>query len=82
MLIVLEIILTISAWNRGWKWMALLPLGLLLVIGFLWGASIGANGGNINDIPGMLQYGLDIIGIIALILMCVFPKKLEEKTEE
>ena len=34
MLFIAEIILTVVAWRKGWRWQALMPLGIGLVIGF------------------------------------------------
>jgi MFS family permease len=76
MLLILEIILTIFAWRRGWKWYALLPLGIAFAIGFLVGLSTGASGGLVGDIGWVIVF--DIAAVIALIVMCaVKPKSTE-----
>jgi len=76
--LIIEIVLTILAWNRGWKWLALLPVGIALAIGFCMGLGIGASGGSVSDVQGIAVV-FDIIAIIALIIMCVKGKKPKEE---
>ncbi len=83
MLLIVEIALTIWAWNKGWRWYSLLPVGICLGIGFILGIGIGLNGGSANDIGGGVVV-LDILAIIALIYM-ISKKKTpveEEKPKE
>jgi uncharacterized membrane protein YfcA len=77
MLLIAEIVLTIFAWKRGWRWYALIPMGLCLIIGFIIGLSIGASGGSINDIPSV-SIVLDVIAVIALIVLCSIKPKSNE----
>jgi len=44
---ILQIILSIVAWNRGWKWLALIPILVALPLGFL----IGYIGGSMGYTP-------------------------------
>jgi len=69
MILILEIILTIVVWNRGWKAQALIPVGAIFVIGFL----IGLLGGGS---PEVLQNAvfIDILGLVALIVMAITGK--------
>jgi uncharacterized integral membrane protein len=69
MITVLEIILTISAWKRGWRWRALLPLALGCVAAFLVGAAAGANGGSVEDVlPIAVLLELAVVGsLIAMV---------------
>lgn len=69
MIAVLEIILTISAWKKGWRWRALLPLALGCVAAFLVGAAAGANGGSVeNVLPIAVLLELGVIGsLIAMV---------------
>ena len=78
MLIIVEIILTIAAWRKGWRWLALLPLSGVLGIAFLIGFLAGAVGSEQDlIIPCLL---LDLSGLIALIVMTAQkPKKLHNK---
>ena len=69
-MIILQIILTIIAWHRGWKWYSLLPVGLAFGIGFIAGASLGVNG----SIEELSWIRLDIAAIIALIFMAIIKK--------
>ena len=62
----LEIFLTITAWQRGFKGWALLPLGLAMVIGFMIGASsLQTSSG--NNFFGLIW--IDILAIVVLIGM-------------
>jgi hypothetical protein len=78
MLVIAEIILTIFAWRNGWKWWALLPVGIAFFIGLIAGANMAAVGGDISDMGGLIV--VDILAIIALIVM-VSKKKIEKKVE-
>jgi uncharacterized membrane protein YfcA len=75
MLLIIEIILTVIAWIRGWKWRSLIPLGLLVFIGFTVGMILGSLGLD----PLVFQPAgifLDLLGVIALFVMCIVkPKK-------
>jgi hypothetical protein len=68
MLFIAEIILTIFAWRNGWKWLALLPIGILFLIGMVLGFGIAAGGGSIENISAGVIF-FDIIAIIVLIIM-------------
>jgi len=79
-MLIIEIILTIFAWRKGWKWLALLPIGLALLIGFSIGIGIGASGGSVADVSGGAVL-IDIAAIIALIVMLVKGPKSKEQNE-
>ena len=75
MLLIAEIILTIFAWRKGWRWIALIPLASVLIFGFIIGFGVAASGGDISSINGLTTM-LDIIAVVALILLVVNnPKK-------
>lgn len=40
MLLIIEIILTVAAWKKGWKAWALVPIGIPLIIGFIVGLTM------------------------------------------
>ena len=61
MLLIAEIILTVFAWRKGWKWRALLPVGIAFGIGLI----IGASGGGVTE--GIIF--IDVAAVIALIVM-------------
>ena len=62
MLLVLEIMLTISAWRKGYKGFALLPVGIALFAGFLIGYS--------NPGSDALSFiWIDILAIVILVVM-------------
>jgi hypothetical protein len=81
-MIIVEILLTIWAWNRGWKWYSLLPLGIAVFIGLIAGFSIGTSGGSTNDVGWVVVF--DVLATIALIIMISIRKKPidEEKPKE
>ena len=58
---ILEIILTIIAWNRGWNWKALIPMLSAFGIGFIAGA--------INPQIGIEIIVVDVFAVIALVVM-------------
>ena len=75
MLLFIEIILTIFAWRKGWKWLSLLPVGICVAIGFF----IGLTGG---DLEGPAFFVPDLLATLALILMIIKGPKGNVKTEE
>jgi hypothetical protein len=80
MLLILEILLTIAAWRKGWKSRALLPMGFVLFIAFVIGLSIGVSGTNVESTYGVLVL-LDLLGVVSLIVMAsVAPKSAAEVT--
>lgn len=84
MLLILEIILTIVAWNRGWGAKALIPIGASLVIGFAIGFFIGLGGGHITaGVVGIVRI-LDFIamGIIAFMAFVKPVSANETETKE
>jgi len=70
MLLFLEIILTIVAWNRGWKAQALIPVAVIFVIGMIIGV---LSGGNSDVIQSAILF--DILGTIVLLVMAITGKK-------
>ena len=80
LLLLLQIILTITAWQKGWRWTALLPLGIALGIGFIIGLSVGESGGSISDVQGLTIF-LDICAVVALGVMCYRGPKVPEVKE-
>lgn len=83
-MIILEIILTIVAWFRGWKWKSLIPLGSLLAMGFVIGyiyGIFGYTGDSLIESQPWLGL-LDLIGVLILATMCIVtPKKLKNNKE-
>lgn len=79
LLIAAEIFLTFFAWRRGWKWLALLPVGICLAIGFFAGLVVGSSGGSTEDLGWVTI--LDVIAIIVLIVM-VSVKRTPLETSE
>jgi len=75
-MLLIEIILTIFAWRNGWKWLALLPIGIAMLMGFFIGYGIGYAGG--TQIPYEVMF-IDLIAIVVLIVMCAKKKETNEK---
>lgn len=78
MILLLEVILTIAAWLRGWKWRSLIPLGSLLLMGFTMGMILGSLGVDpmVFTPAGIF---LDFLGVVALIIMVIVkPKKFRK----
>jgi uncharacterized membrane protein YfcA len=63
-----EILLTIFAWRKGWKWSSLLPMGIGLITGVSIGFLVGANGGDENSVRG-IGFLIDLLVIGVLIYM-------------
>lgn len=76
MLLALEIILTITAWRKGWRGWALLPLGLGVVLGLVIGSSAGVAGVRAEAVLGPCLI-FDVLVIIALAVMAAkAPRKV------
>jgi len=41
MILLGQIILTVVAWNNGWRWLALIPMASAFIIGFIIGMVVG-----------------------------------------
>jgi Na+/phosphate symporter len=68
MLLIVEIILTIVAWRRGWMWYSLIPVGIGVTLGFLIGVSAASSGSTIDAAsPGFII--IDLIICVALGIM-------------
>ncbi len=67
--IILQVGLTIWAWNRGWKAFALIPLGVTMVIGFL----IGVTSPDAQTLESRALV-VDILCYLAIIAMIIFKK--------
>jgi ABC-type dipeptide/oligopeptide/nickel transport system permease subunit len=81
-MIILEIILTVVAWLRGWKWKSLIPLGTVLIIGLIYGFILGLTG-NFVDTTNVVWVNIfDILAIIALLIMVILPPKNKTKNDE
>jgi hypothetical protein len=79
MLLVLEIMLTITAWRKGYKGFALIPVGLAVLAGL-------AIGSNNPGADALSVIWLDILAIVILVVMIALanvPENEEaKKTEE
>lgn len=80
-MLIVEIILTVLAWRRGWKWLALLPVGIALLIGFAIGFGIGLSGGDASSISGGTVV-IDVLAIVALVIMLIYKREEKPLTDE
>jgi hypothetical protein len=79
-MLIIEIVLTIFAWRKGWRWLALIPTALALCIGLLLGIGIAASGGSVSA-PNAATIIIDVLAIIALIVMVTKGPKSKETNE-
>jgi len=77
--IIIQIVLCIIAWNRGWKGRALIPLGIGIAFALIVGIATGASGGNANDLGWLVIF--DVIVDIILLIMCFIPPKTKDVAE-
>ncbi len=68
--IIIQIGLTIWAWNRGWKALALIPLGLCVVIGIL----VGVTAPDMQTLETRALI-VDFLAMLALVVMVIFKKE-------
>ena len=73
MLLIFEIILTVTAWRRGWKAWALVPLATAFSIGFV----IGASGGSM-DTAMAVGLPVDLAAIGTLVAMVASHRTAEQ----
>ena len=76
-MLILEIALTVAAWKRGWKALALLPPACVLGLGFALGLSSGSTGMS-QDTATHLAPLLDIMGIVVLGVMVAARKPINQ----
>ena len=77
-MLIIEIIMTVAAYRRGFKGWALLPLGLGLLIGVFIGV-VNPEYALSNEILDLVW--IDIMAIVALGIMIYAGKTEEEKSE-
>lgn len=72
MLMIFEILLTVAAWKKGYKWFALIPLAFTVFIAFGGGFVAGAMGGPLENILPYFLF-LDVFCILVLVIMLAIP---------
>lgn len=78
MLLILQIILTVAAWRKGWRWRALIPGALGLAFGFFIGLGIGSSGGSIEDANALFLL-MDLAVTVALVVLAIrTPGQIQE----
>jgi hypothetical protein len=78
MIAVIEIMLTMAAWKRGWKGWALLPLGIGFIMAFWAGSMLGAAGFSEDETYGICLV-LDGVAILVLIVMAAVGRRIQPK---
>lgn len=68
MILIIEIMLTVSAFKKGWGWKALIPWMILFPATFILGAVMGVNGVS-EDSQLVLGLLLDGVLIISMLIM-------------
>ncbi len=88
MLAILEIIFTVAAWRKGWRWRALLPIALPVLVGFILGLSVASSGGSVQDAQRLVEeiqgfaIFLELVCLGALIVMTIRGPRAPQKTQE
>jgi uncharacterized membrane protein YfcA len=65
-ILIIEIILTVNVWRKGWKWKALIPIASFFTLGFLIGVTVTLAGGQVNV---LVLLPIDLLCIFVLIVM-------------
>ncbi len=71
MLFIIEIVLTVLVWKKGWKALALIPLAVALFGGFMYGLWASANDVEMNLFATL---PLDLVVIVVLAVMYSKPR--------
>jgi hypothetical protein len=67
MFLIIEIILVVKAWRRGWRAWALVPPATTAFVGFLVGMAIAASGGTVDPLsPAILLGDVACIGVLGV----------------
>jgi hypothetical protein len=76
-LLMVEILLTVSVWRENWKAWAVMPLCSGVAIAVIMGLAIGANGGTKGDltVPSLIIDGMCIAAL--LIMRAHAPKRVK-----
>jgi len=73
MLLVIEIMLTASAWNKGWKGLALVPWAIMFALAWMVGTSMAGTASEDETFGVLLT--LDILLIVVLAIMAAVGRK-------
>ncbi len=68
MILILQIALSVSAWKKGWRAWAMLPVGITAAVGFAVGIASGTQDVLSEYMPFVLLF--DIASVIILAIMC------------
>jgi hypothetical protein len=78
MLLIIEVMLTVAVWRKGWKGWGLLPIGIVMLTGF----AAGLAGMDTGDflVPGLFLEGLAIAALCIMLKRA--PKNAKAQNEE
>lgn len=77
MLIIVEIILTVWAWRKGWGWWSLIPPGVAIAVMVFIEVGIIIGGGSVESARG-IGIVFDFLAIIALAAMIAMKSEPEK----
>ena len=78
MLLIAEIILTIFAWKAGWKWLALIPIGVAFLIGFVIGTQLDST----TSLTGLSWFSLFDVAVIGILIFMIVKKRNKNEENE
>lgn len=78
--LILEFLLTVSAWRKGWGVRALLPLGLCVLFAVVIGGAVGLSGGDVEQAMALGLLG-DVLCIAALIGLNVRAPQVDQAAD-
>ncbi len=70
MIFVFEVMVTIAAWKRGWRWALLIPLGIAVIVGLFITAAFMLTTGE-DEVPFLYMLGVDITYLISAGILSV-----------
>ena len=80
MLLVIEIFLTVAAWRKGWRGVALIPVACGLVVGGMLGVSAGESG--LSSMAPVMMVGDVIITGVLIAMAAKAPRKAAQPTAQ
>ncbi len=81
MLLVLEILLIVLAWKRGWKWWAFLPLVIILGTAIITGMDAAFTGIEATlllgteSLPVIFKIIVNVIFVATMIVLIIWPRR-------
>jgi hypothetical protein len=81
LMMVVEVILTVVAWRKGWRGWALLPMGAIMLVGLVAGLVAGAVGATESQFSHVTValFPLELVGVGVLVWMAAKGRKRVER---